>query len=54
VWERALTQVDLATALAATGDRTGAEEAGAAATATFEALGAGKDLETARTMLAEL
>jgi class 3 adenylate cyclase len=51
VWERALTQLDLATALDVTGERSHADDALAAAIWTFEALGAARDLAAARTAL---
>ena len=54
VWERALTQLDLATAWARAGQRSAAEGVMRAAAATFEALGAVKDLEAARSVLADL
>jgi tetratricopeptide (TPR) repeat protein len=50
-WERALTQLDLAKALAATGERSRADDTLAAAIGTFETLRAAKDLATARTAL---
>jgi class 3 adenylate cyclase len=53
VWERALTMLDLARALAANGERRGAEDAVGEATRTFEALGAVKDLTAARATLAD-
>jgi hypothetical protein len=51
VWERALTQVDLAAALRVAGEDRRADAAESAAARTFEALGAAKDLETARSVL---
>jgi class 3 adenylate cyclase len=51
VWERALTQLDVAKALAAIGERARAEDAVGAATETFEELGAAKDLAAARSVL---
>jgi hypothetical protein len=52
VWERAITELDLASALAAAGR--GSDAAGAAANAaeTFERLGCGRDLARARALAA--
>jgi hypothetical protein len=51
VWERAITELDLARVLAASGRAQQAAEVAAAAAATFEQLGCTRDLARARSML---
>jgi hypothetical protein len=52
VWERAITEIDLARALAASGREQQAATAAATAAGTFEQLGCARDLARARSLLA--